>query len=654
MSNMTFKLRFIPSTIDSPYEHQCEELDITENILDFSIDPLQLVDKDTLMIGERKATIKLANMKSVFDAIAFPLEEIVETTYFNYGSNSIEYDLSHDGETTTDRIISFLVPFFNVFTNNQNYLDGRMMFPVSYNPGGDETTEIETSGGFWGGLFGNNTSITHNVTSPTIHFVPVRQWYEDPYNSYVDEYIIDKPFYYSVILDIYENQVHLFRGLCVISGYQYSYNNSQLSLEFTDANGIIIRLLDKMGNIQTYFQNVFNSGIMLADLGTILHDMFNSIYPQIKNLFTIPRKESITGIMNIDYQYELGSHGDSHENLPIEAPTIHKIHIQDTGSNMFNFPDIVLDLQPILTKYRMLQSEGTTSLMPYNPEFLIVVISNKESTSFSITSIEGFNYQSEYVIKGYIFNIVINPLYGTIDFVLNEINNHFTDEGDYENYYQNVTSNCAEILISEFDYYNLLIGPSDDILLRTIFSCGTQINFSLEEQKQSDMTKSESIEDVFALCNDEGFNINPDTKDAVKVFLLANLLTIHTVGKNMMFRPFAYSTSVTQIIDSYFIKDISEKKEYYERPNLDAIESVTDWFYKQIKYKIEKLIQFIEEELVTIYNISIASYLYNVPIDVGSVVRFSNFEHSDVEYIDVLVTSINYEKDEVRIEGYGV
>jgi hypothetical protein len=77
-------------------------------------------------------------MKDIFDAIAFEVEENVLTTNFNYGSNAIEFDLSEDGETTTDRPISFLVPFFDIFTNNPNYLDGKMMFPVSYNPGGDE------------------------------------------------------------------------------------------------------------------------------------------------------------------------------------------------------------------------------------------------------------------------------------------------------------------------------------------------------------------------------------------------------------------------------------------------------------------------------------------------------------------------------------
>jgi hypothetical protein len=49
MSNMIFKLRFMPDNIDSPYEHQCQEIDISENVIDFSIDPLQLIDKDTLM-----------------------------------------------------------------------------------------------------------------------------------------------------------------------------------------------------------------------------------------------------------------------------------------------------------------------------------------------------------------------------------------------------------------------------------------------------------------------------------------------------------------------------------------------------------------------------------------------------------------------------
>lgn len=635
MSNLVFKLLFLPETNPSPHEVNCTTIDISENVLSFSIDPIQLIDKDTLMMSERKASIVVANLKDYFDQYAFSLEEQIETTYHNYGSNVVEYDLSHDGETTTDRPIMFMVPFFNIETGNTNYLNGRMIFPASYNPGEDNDATIP----------------------PSISFAPIRYWYEEPYNSYTDEYIIEKPIFFSVLLDIYENNILIFRGVCTIDSYQYSYKDNKLSLAFTDANGIAIRLFDNLKNIQTYFQNVFNSGIMLSDMGTVLHDTFRKIYPQFDNLFYIPRKMILPGqdirILELQYTFEIGSgEGTPDEPLPIDMPTNHIISITDTINSQYIYPNVVISTEPVSTKYRRMFSDGANNLVNYMPTFFIVCINRVDSNVITITAIEGFNYQSEYRIVGKIIRIKIDKVYGSLTKIVYNIDQYFSDESDYEDYYENITSNNI-ILINDFNYYDTMNGPTDDLLIRTTYSEGATISFD-NSSSVGKNPKEDEIEDIFALCNDEGFNVNPDTKDAIKVYLLSNLLAMYTVGNSMVLKPFIFNTEYTHEIDSYYIVDLQSKKEYYERPNLDVIESVTDWFNKKIKDKIEKAINFMDEVMATRYNISIASSNFNNYLDVGSVVRFTGMQEFSDGYLDILVDKIEIDELQVRLEGYGI
>lgn len=630
MSNLVFKLLFLPQSNPSPYDINCTQVDISENVLSFSIDPIQLIDKDTLMISERKASIVVANLKDYFDQYAFSLEEQIDTTYYNYGVNTIEYDLSHDGESLTDRPVMFMLPFFNIDTGNPNYLNGRLIFPASYNPDSEPKK---------------------------IHYAPIRYWHEEPYNSYTDEYIIEKPIFFSVLLDIYENDILIFRGVCTIDSYQYSYKDNKLSLSFTDANGIAIRLFDNMKNIQTYFQNVFNSGIMLADMGTIIYDTFRKIYPQFNNLFYIPRKILIpsneTRVLELQYNFEIGSSsGTPDEPFPLDTPTTHRISITDTINSLFIYPDIVVSTEPISTKYRRMFSDGANQLVNYYPTFFIVCLNSVDSNIITITAIEGFNYQTEYRIIGKMIRINIDKVYGNLTKIVYDINQYFSDETDYEDYYEDITNNNI-ILISDFNYYDTMNGPSDDLLMRTTYSEGATISFD-QSSTSGKNHKEDEIEDIFALCNDEGFNINPDTKDAIKVYLLSNLLAMYTIGNSMVLKPFIFNNEFTHEIDSYYIIDLQSKKEYYERPNLDVIESVTDWFNKKIKDKIEKAINFMDENMATKYNISIASSTFSNYLDVGSVVRFTNMQEFSDGYLDILVDKIEIDESQLRIEGYGV
>lgn len=629
MANIEFKLRYIDNDEMTTI---IKELDITYYVQEYSLDKLQLVDSDTLMFAGRNCSLTIAKIKSDIDNLLMPLDDLIEKTNINYGATEPEYDLSADGESITDRMVMFIQPFIYEDTDNSNYLDRRKIFPASYNPGQNIDDDEDD-----------------DYIAPNISFVPIRDWNEEPYNAYQNEYVRDKPAYYNLILDIIKDGEKIYCGVCLIDSYSFDHKSNTLTLSFTDINGILISCFDKIGSAQTFYQNVYNSGLMIQDLYDIASKTVYAMYPMLRDIFNITDDNPISGSLKIGLEYTAGAYIHGHEFNPLPGATTMRIKMEDLSSSSLTFPDYVHAVEPRDHKYILRHSGSSGQDEKFYQLAFGMFLRQEEGGNFKATFFRFYEFQYEAVLRKTVIDIIVD---------LNTFERTFTATDTEERMWSNeiyvamqdeITHPNTILRITYLNWYEWgHIEGSEEYLSRE--SIYEDCEAFIMADASADMS------DFFNLMNNEGFNTGVSTAEAFKAYMFARSRGIYTHGNIMSWKRFAYDKSPLLLVDGYYVESITEKREYYEKPNKDIAEKITDWDRKNLKQKIDYFIGYLREKIYTKYTIKIAR-IHLASISVGSVIRIHNIgevstnEHG---YIDILVVSIGYNKDDMEIEGYGL
>lgn len=629
MANIEFKLRYIDNDEMTTI---IKELDITYYVQEYSLDKLQLVDSDTLMFAGRNCSLTIAKIKSDIDNLLMPLDDLIEKTNINYGATEPEYDLSADGESITDRMVMFIQPFIYEDTDNSNYLDRRKIFPASYNPGQNIDDDEDD-----------------DYIAPNISFVPIRDWNEEPYNAYQNEYVRDKPAYYNLILDIIKDGEKIYCGVCLIDSYSFNHKSNTLTLSFTDINGILISCFDKIGSAQTFYQNVYNSGLMIQDLYDIASKTVYAMYPMLRDIFNITDDSPISGSLKIGLEYTAGAYIHGHEFNPFPGATTMRIKMEDLSSSSLTFPDYVHAVEPRDHKYILRHSGGSGQDEKFYQSAFGMFLRQEEGGNFKATFLRFYEFQYEAVLRKTVIDIIVD---------LNTFERTFTATDTEERMWSNeiyvamqdeITHPNTILRITDLNWYEWgHIKGSEEYLSRE------SIYEDCEAFIMADA--SADISDFFNLMNNEGFNTGVSTAEAFKAYMFARIRGIYTEGGTMFWKRFAFDNSPMLLVDGYYVESITEKREYYEKPNRDIAEKITDWDRKNLKHKIDQLIGYLDERIYTKYTIKIAR-IHLASISVGSVIRIHNIGEvstNEYGYIDILVVSIGYNKDDMEIEGYGL
>ena len=586
------------------------EIDINENVIDFDIDSLSLVDESTLMYKERKANLSLTGIYNEINSIKEFIEEktILQSTNI---SNQIEYDLSYDGETISDRPIMFVSPIhYQHISGNNNY--NKIVFPASYNPD------------------------YHHVA-----LCPGRYYHEEEYNSYDNEYVIDKPFFYNFFLEVKQGDIVIYFGVCEIDGYLYNPKEDTLSMSFTDGNGVIIKCLDKLKNIQTYYQNVPFSGIMMNDLAAIIPKIVQRMYPDIYDRLVFNNNINyFKDRLGLRLSYNAGLETNP-DNTYLSYPTKYRCNIFDENTNQM--------IMEILVN----GDSRDYAYIEYNNyqyfQHTLSFLTKMESNMLIVKFHELFEYQGSFRLLETTINILINFVDGHISYDYSHEYMMFDEYNiTYPFYIQELESDGFSVVYENPNWFSQSsISGSLYMLLRKMFSFNTYI------VNQDDNTGSD-IEEIVALCNDEGFNTNPDTIVAFKIYLMSRCKSIMTLGNEITFPSFAYGNNTIEINDEY-IEDIAISEMPYDKPSLDVINNITNYREKKIKQKIENWIGLITDVFVTKYSISLI-YVDDINLFVGDIIYIRSMNNGiiDLKNVRIVIISVKYEKTNVRIEGYGI
>lgn len=620
---MEFKLRYIDNSDTTTI---LRELDITYYVQEYSIDKLQLVDSETLMFAGRNCSLTIAKIKDDIDNMLMPLDDMIPETDRNYGNSEPEYDLTADGEDVSDRVVRFIEPFINIYTGNPNYLDGRKVFPASYNPGQD---------------------LDENPISENISFVPIRDWNEDPYNAYQNEYVRDKPAYYNLVLDIVKNGENIYRGLCTIDSYSFDHKSKTLTLSFTDINGILIDCFDKIGSAQTFYQNVFNSGLMLEDMYNIASKTVYAIYPMLRGIFTVTDDVPISGIIEFTIRYRAGA-AINPDGSFTESATLMILDMKDSVES-YSFPSIIHWVEPRNHKYITEYCPGTGSYQEYGQAAFAMFLRNQGNGVFEAMFMRFFSFQSSVIMKKTTVTLTIDLETFVRTCTYRDISEYMFDIDIPGNVFPEAANpnNIAQHI--NLNWWNWGTTYTESNILGM-----EEITESNETILVEGATESEAY--LFNIMNNEGFNANVSTAEAFKAYMFARIRGIYTEGGTMFWKRFAFDNSPMLLVDGYYVESITEKREYYEKPNRDIAEKITDWDRKNLKHKIDQFIGYLDERIYTKYTIKIAR-IHLASISVGSVIRIHNIGEvstNEYGYIDILVVSIGYNKDDMEIEGYGL
>jgi len=618
MKELTFTLKFIQYNESQGFGfYDTYDIDITEKIIDFDVDAIKFVDEETLLINERKASISILNYNDTINEYKAPLIEQTETI------ETGEYDLVNNPEDEndfSDRLIKFVVPFIDEvldINTHQNYLGRRRVFPASYNPGENETD-------FY--------------TPPSISLIPVRNHDEEEYNSYGESYVIEKPYFLNIILEVKDKSSNIiYTGLAEIESYSYDPSTLKTSISFTDTIGIMIKCLDSWKNLPTFFQNVFNSGLTLNDSYDIAQKTVNAMYPQLSGIFYFPYYTSGCGRYLINMQMRCGMH---HEH------TEYRVWLYDiiNGGNPINLPTFYREGRE--RPYILSNSNITGNIEEFWQDEYNIYITSTESAEFAIDFVEKFKFNTECIVNVIKFHIsILESSLITLEVTENTFN---MLDSDYESwrdgiYYPNWTNLLFENGWENFHFNGYIPWES--------YIYGGEMEVNNIEIQFGEI--DENLFNIISLCNDEGFNTNPDVLSVFKMLLFSRIIVPYTDGYSISFTRFQYPETPNNTLDGYYITKISINDSYYETPDLKDFEQITDWDRKKIKQKIKDKMNIIESSLIKKYTINISSAINKI-YKLGDKIHIYNVDDINTDGIDIIVTSIQYSRDDIKVEGYGL
>jgi hypothetical protein len=626
MKNLKFVLRFIKRRDNGDY--YTVNHDITEYVKGFNIDPLKFFDDDTLLISERKAKISGLCIRELIESNIEEISqspEIIETDEYDLNFNPInESDFSQ-------RKVLFLAPFLERIDSMYQwiYKDGKIVFPASYNPGEDEP---------------------NNHVNPNIHLVPVRYWHENEYNSYSESFVIEKPVFCNIVLEVTNKENIVYTGLGEIESISYNPSGKETSISFTDIVGIFIHCLDSFKNLPTFYQNVYNSGLILNhtyELGSLV---LNNLYPQLTGIFSVQNLYNSAGTHTIRAVMKCGK-----DNEGDIIPAHYKIIIQSVNDDFTYIHNYEVSPNTYMRQLNYFRDvpyvyvKGYGGLRFRQHEYHIYLSSSGEGW-YTITFCEAFKRSNTVFFK-------------TIDIIIHiesanniSVENMFYEDvvplDTYNNQIIPVISQNTVELYKDLNWTDKKYGTGNN---EAILYGSVQYGGAVESTAYMfDMNNiNNDIIDIVPLCNDEGFNTNPDLLSVYKIGLFANGVMPVSSGYNLIHKQFAYSGNPNKIIDGYYILEINITKGYWEKPELSDFEQITDWDRKKIKSLLLSKINIISADMTNNYNIKISSAC-NIFLELGDMIKIVNIDDINTEGIEVVLTSINYTKNGIEVEGYGI
>lgn len=618
MKELTFTLKFIYYNESQGFGfYDTYDIDITEKVIDFDVDAIKFVDEETLLINERKASISILSYNDTINEYKAPLIEQTETM------ETGELDLVNNPENDndfSDRLIKFVVPFIDeVLDSNahQNYLERRRVFPASYNPGENEEDF---------------------KVPPSISLIPVRNHDEEEYNSYGESYVIEKPYFLNIILEVKDKSSNIiYTGLAEIESYSYDPSTLKTSISFTDIIGIMIKCLDSWKNLPTFFQNVFNSGLTLNDSYDIAQKTVISMYPQLSGIFYFPYYTSVYGRYLINMQMRCGMNHNYTE---------YKVWLYDiiNGNNLINLPTFYREGRE--RPYILSNSDITGNIEKFWQDEYNIYISSTESAEFAIDFVEKFKFNTECIVNVIEFHISITESYlitsEATGYTLNMLDSDYESWRDGK-YYPNWTN-----LLFENGWENLHFNEK---IVWGSYTYGGEMAVNNIEIQFGEI--DENLDNIRSLCNDEGFNVNPDVLSVFKMLLFSRIIVPYTDGYSISFTRFQYPEIPNNTLDGYYITKISINDSYYETPELKDFEQITDWDRKKIKQKIKDKMNIIDSSLIKKYTINISSAINKI-FKLGDRIHIYNIDDINTYGIDIIVTSIQYSRDDIKVEGYGL
>jgi len=584
--------------------------DVTSYVKNISIDPSQMIDRDNLMINERKCSVTLNHCIGLFDNNLVQLNEMTDLIDVN-SLGQTEYDMDHNGNQI-NRWIKFINPFVQRTVNTHSmYHQGKYIFPCKYNP--------------------DNVEMKHV-------FIPARYWYEEPYVAVENEYVIEQPFLYNAIANIYNNNLLIFTGVLEISSFSFDGKTKDISLSFIDITGILISCMNKIGDHQSYFQEVANSGLMLKDIYDIPHLLISNMYPQISSYFYIPMLVFEDVDLSIQLKHERGVYYPQGDHSIESLPTVYSVVI----NNGNGYPAIQFIDEPRDGIY-IFRPAGN-SMIPYFEDqryWYRKIIGN----SIILTFLELYLHWDYYVIKTEFMLEV-----GGVGLVYWQ-----TLRTEYE-----MPSSELNALFNSYDSHNCILYEDEwghNLPHNHIYQRTTTLS-AIFNYVNGD-TLPQNILNIVNIAN-MGFVSDVTTTDAIKILLLSHVSTIYSDGSLLIWRRLIIQNGISKSINGRYITSIKSTKEYYEKPDMKSIEDVVNWKQSGIKKSILSMIDIVPEGINNKYDISISNVL-NEKISVGDIIRFTNMNsissNGYMEFpdnIDIIIVSVSNEDLETGVSGYAI
>lgn len=610
--------------------------DATRAVKTIDIDPIKFIDEDTLMVSERKCTITFGNIynsyKYVKDRLNTVEEDTLSVPYNIFGG--VEYDI-----VNTTRMINFLVPF-TLLRDRDLYDDlGQNIFtyPVYY------------------------------LTSDDISYIPFVDEGEDKYNKYDEYYQVERGKYHNILVEVYFYDKLQYVGVALINTLKFNIKSQEWSLEFTDAIGIMITCLDKLGSLPSLYQGVDYSGLFLKHLYDIPKLTIESMYYDFMDIFNYKGFYTYYGSsLTLTVRCTYGSN---------HTYTYYDFKLEDTQSQ------IVINTIPNNNGYKRLQRTNNTPFPganTYQYEKYIYYKVCKDSQNNNIAEIDVLFFEvyrgrtgSEWNSNYHIVRTALQIVFGLKDCIYYR-GRQSVESSSYSSYYT-LLSLAITKYMNDIGGTWINSGISADWDTGVYPGAIASYNYGFTATNPitfgTSPTPSQEMQNLFTAYNDEGFNSQISILDAYKLHLLSKVETIYSRGYDIIRKPFKKSTTTNFTVNGRYIKELTIEPYYYEKPDLSVIENITNWEGKtkdelhtrvNLKDWTASLMETIppgQTEKITVAIILKDTY-YN-DIEIGNKIRIYPLyyclpDEPTTNELYFIVTSIKWSLNELTLEGFRI